>query len=63
MNLPHEYRICFVVEVTPEDGDTLEGLVNYIKDLATEWLPEDFVFDVEPIEPSEPGTWREKEAT
>ncbi len=48
--LPSQWKISFFVEVIPEDGDTFEGLRNYVTDMATEWLPDDFVFDVEPME-------------
>ena len=36
MTLPHEYEISFLTEVIPEPGDTVEGILNYVRDIATD---------------------------
>lgn len=34
------------VSVDAEDGDTVEGLTNYVDDLATEWIRDDVIYTV-----------------
>lgn len=50
--LPNLFRISFFTEVVPEPGDTLAGLLSFVHDLGTEWLPEGFVFDIEYQDPT-----------
>lgn len=40
------FRIQFLTEVVPEDEDTVEGLCYYVADIAANWLPDQFIFDV-----------------